>query len=93
MRRPSAIGMKIRISVLLACLSSLSPGAVTLPRPNILVVVADDLGYGDLACFGHPEIKTPHLDRLAAEGLKLTRYEQLRIEWPDYVAKRLPRSR
>jgi arylsulfatase A len=64
--------MKIRISVLLACLSSLSPGAVTLPRPNILVVVADDLGYGDLACFGHPEIKTPHLDRLAAAGLKLT---------------------
>ncbi|MBL9200946.1 MAG: sulfatase-like hydrolase/transferase [Opitutaceae bacterium] len=42
------------------------------PRPNFLVLLADDLGYGDLACFGHPEIQTPHLDRLAAEGLKLT---------------------
>ena len=33
-------------------------------RPNILIVVADDLGWGDLACFGHPEIQTPNLDRL-----------------------------
>ncbi|MBI4622030.1 MAG: sulfatase-like hydrolase/transferase [Verrucomicrobia bacterium] len=41
-------------------------------RPNILLVVADDLGYGDLACFGHSEIKTPNLDRLAEAGLKLT---------------------
>ena len=41
-------------------------------RPNFLVMLADDLGYGDLACYGHPEIKTPHLDRLADEGLRLT---------------------
>jgi arylsulfatase A len=43
-------------------------------RPNILIVVADDLGWGDLACFGHPEIQTPNLDRLAAGGLKLSAY-------------------
>ena len=41
-------------------------------RPNILLVVADDLGYGDLACFGDPNVKTPNIDRLAAEGVKLT---------------------
>ncbi len=42
------------------------------PRTNFLVILCDDLGYGDLACFGHPVIKTPTLDRLAAEGIRLT---------------------
>lgn len=37
-------------------------------RPNIVFIDADDLGFGDLACHGHPHIQTPHLDRLAAEG-------------------------
>ncbi|MEO6005007.1 MAG: sulfatase [Opitutus sp.] len=42
--------------------------------PNIVIIVADDLGYGDLACYGSPSIRTPHLDRLAAEGLRLTNF-------------------
>ena len=41
-------------------------------RPNIVVLLCDDLGYGDLSCFAHPAIRSPHLDQLAAEGLKLT---------------------
>ncbi|MEX1042470.1 MAG: sulfatase-like hydrolase/transferase, partial [Pirellulaceae bacterium] len=41
-------------------------------RPNFLVILCDDLGYGDLGCFGHPQIKTPHLDRLAKQGVRLT---------------------
>lgn len=41
-------------------------------RPNIVVLLCDDLGYGDLACFGHPHIETPHLDALAAGGIRLT---------------------
>ena len=41
-------------------------------RPNFIVILCDDLGYGDLACYGHPVIKTPHLDKLAKQGLRLT---------------------
>jgi arylsulfatase A len=40
--------------------------------PNLVFIMADDLGYGDLACYGHPSNKTPHIDRLAKEGLKFT---------------------
>src|ERR1043166_862449 len=41
-------------------------------RPNILFILADDLGYGDLGCYGQERIKTPNIDRLAAEGVRFT---------------------
>ncbi|MFM1770853.1 MAG: Arylsulfatase, partial [Verrucomicrobiota bacterium] len=43
-------------------------------RPNVLVILADDLGYGDLRCYNpdRGKIPTPHLDRLAAQGLRFT---------------------
>lgn len=41
-------------------------------KPNFVFILCDDLGYGDLACFGHPRIQSPNLDRLASEGIRLT---------------------
>ena len=43
-------------------------------KPNIIIIYADDLGYGDLSCYGHPTIATPNLDRLAAEGQRWTNF-------------------
>ena len=48
------------------------PPATAAERPNFLIILCDDLGYGDLGCYGHPQIKTPNLDRLAGEGLRFT---------------------
>jgi arylsulfatase A-like enzyme len=43
-------------------------------RPNVVFIMADDLGYGDLGCYGQKRIKTPNIDRLAADGIRLTQY-------------------
>jgi arylsulfatase A-like enzyme len=49
--------------------------ALALPsaeRPNVVLILADDLGYGDLGCYGVPDIKTPNIDRLASQGVRFT---------------------
>ena len=56
-----------------ACINSVEPaGGEALP--NIVMVYCDDLGYGDLGCFGNQVIRTPNVDRLAAEGMKFTEF-------------------
>jgi arylsulfatase A len=49
-----------------------TPMANAAERPNFVIVLCDDLGYGDLGCYGHPHIRTPRLDQLAREGWRLT---------------------
>ena len=43
-------------------------------KPNLILIVAEDLGYGDLGCYGQQRIRTPHLDRLAGEGMRFTEW-------------------
>ena len=46
--------------------------AATVPKPNVIVILADDIGYGDLSCYGATKVKTPNLDLLAKKGLRFT---------------------
>src|SRR4051794_41159064 len=50
------------------------PPALAGARTNVMIILADALGYGELGCFGHPRFKTPRLDRMAAEGVRLTQF-------------------
>jgi arylsulfatase A-like enzyme len=63
------------VSLLFVLWRAFGQGAVAADRPpNIVFILADDLGYGDLGCFGQKRIRTPHLDRMASEGMRLTRH-------------------
>ena len=67
--------MSSRVVLLALSLAALLPAAVVAEqpkRPNFVLILCDDLGYGDLGCFASPVIKTPHLDKLAADGVRLT---------------------
>lgn len=69
----------MRISVFLAVLGLASPLVIAAPRgdwpaPNIILILADDLGYGDVGCYGCPDIRTPAIDRLAREGVRFTSF-------------------
>ncbi len=60
------------ILALVACIALACGQALADAKPNIVIIFCDDLGYGDLGCYGSPVIRTPHLDRMAAEGLRFT---------------------
>jgi arylsulfatase A-like enzyme len=57
---------------ILISVSAQAETAPTSPPPNVIVIMADDLGEGDLGCYGATAIKTPHIDRLAADGRRFT---------------------
>src|SRR5262245_5023595 len=60
------------LAALTAGILCLGSGRAADRPPNVVFILADDLGYGDLGCFGQKLIKTPHIDRLAAEGVRFT---------------------
>jgi len=54
--------------------AAMDPPASATGRPNIIFILADDLGYGDLGCYGQERIRTPCIDRMAAEGMRFTQH-------------------
>ena len=62
----------IPLLAVLAGTSCLPPADHAVERPNVLFILADDLGYGDLSCYGADKVSTPHIDSLAAEGRRFT---------------------
>ena len=55
-----------------SCLTMLAATIAAQDKPNVIVIMADDLGYGDVSCYGATELDTPNIDRLAAEGQRFT---------------------
>jgi arylsulfatase A-like enzyme len=64
----------IAISILISCSEREPMQVASVDKPNIILVMADDLGWGDVAYNGNPVVKTPHLDAMASEGLRLDRF-------------------
>lgn len=78
----------VGILTILPLASSLVFGNETQPvrKPNFVIIFCDDLGYGDVGCFGATTIKTPNIDRMAAEGLKLTSFYAQTVCGPSRAA-------
>lgn len=64
---------RVFIGLVVLFISVMTYGA-TSTRPNILLILVDDLGYGDLSCMGAKDMRTPHLDKLMASGLRMDRF-------------------
>ncbi|TKG90431.1 arylsulfatase [Puteibacter caeruleilacunae] len=61
-------------SLTLGAISPITTQASKNKKPNFVIIYTDDLGYGDLSCYGNPTIRTPHLDQMASEGIKFTQF-------------------
>lgn len=64
----------MRWGVIIGTVAIAVSAALAAVRPNIIFILADDLAYADLGCYGQKQIRTPHIDRLAAEGMRFTQF-------------------
>jgi len=69
-----AAGLTVAAGMMNVCGCTSMRAGMSNRKPNIIFVLADDLGYGDLGCYGQRRIKTPNLDRMAAEGMRFTQH-------------------
>jgi arylsulfatase A len=81
---------RIVLAVSIAFVPSAVQAQEEAPRPNIIVIFADDLGYGDVSSFGSTQIETPNIDRLAADGVKLTSWYAASMAAPGERRRVLP---
>ena len=61
-------------AVFVGCLFGTVTAVADAPRPNFLIIFIDDMGYGDPGCFGGSAARTPHIDKLAAQGTRFTSF-------------------
>src|SRR4029453_4133611 len=73
MHRAKFVGL-ILASSALAWIAGAQPFHAAPGKPNLILILADDLGYGDFGCYGQQLIQTPNLDRMAAEGMRFTQF-------------------
>ena len=79
-------GLLAFATIALSAVAATSKEPSAPSRPNIVFIMADDLGYGDLGSYGHPRIKTPHLDQLAVDGTRFTQYYSHAVCSPSRVS-------
>jgi len=87
MQRRTSMTLFAVAIMLLNCGTQWAVAAARSAHPNIIYILADDLGYGHLGCYGGREIETPNIDRMAAEGLRFTDHYAGSAAQPELVAK------
>lgn len=73
---PAWLFAAVVVSLAASVFESAAHAAEPAKRPNFVIILADDLGYGDLSCYGNREYHTPHLDSLAAQGMKFVDFQR-----------------